>query len=495
MLGTIISITQGILCLGFVLLIHELGHLIAARIVGIRVQKFTVFLAPWFSIIRWKPGKYINFFVPAKDAHILERNNCKDDIEGFEKINPKNWKDTEYVLGWIPLGGYCKFDTQFFRKESENGPEIYPDWDIRNFNAWKRLFVTLSGCAANIILAIAVFFCFYTFSSRRDNQELVEDVFIRYSPYAKRIGFKDNDRIIQADNITIENGLFELNKIVKAKSLKIIREGDTILLKIPLCFQDCLISEKNSNKFQYFLGEYTSRPVIKKIKPESLADSLNLKKGDVILYIDTLSIGSISDLRYKSRERKENYTYLSFARPSFENGYTGEITSIFIMPKYWKDLGVEFPVTKEEYKKTLMEVDDSLRKSHNSALSAINQTTDIALFSVSSYVSDKREDGESEKIEEEKYDGIIGLFQIFPQEWNWSFWLWGVGVFSTATAIFNLLPIPGLDGGQAIFCTLEIILRRKINENILGWINAIGYLILIIWIIWVNVKGIVNLFK
>lgn len=190
MLGTLNSIMQGILCVGVVLLIHELGHLIAARIVGVRVQKFTVFFSPWFSIIRWKPGKYIKFFVSTKEACILEKNYCIDDIEDFDKINPKSWKDTEYVLGWLPLGGYCKFDTQFSRKESEDGPYIYPNWDIRNFNAWKRLFVTLSGCTANIILAIIVFFCFYTFSSRRDSQEHVEDVFIRYSPYAKKLDLK-----------------------------------------------------------------------------------------------------------------------------------------------------------------------------------------------------------------------------------------------------------------------------------------------------------------
>lgn len=180
-------ILQGILCIGFIFTVHELGHLIAARMVGVRVQKFSVFLSPFLALVRWKPSKYVKFFVSKKEAEKLIQSNTNDDLEDFENIKPKSWKDTEYVLGWLPIAGYCQFDTQFSRNESESGPVIYPNWDIRSFHAIKRLFVTLSGIIFNLICAACIFFCLDNFAPKQNFHEN-EDTssLVQYSPYAKK---------------------------------------------------------------------------------------------------------------------------------------------------------------------------------------------------------------------------------------------------------------------------------------------------------------------
>ena len=145
---------------------------------------------------------------------------------------------------------------------------------------------------------------------------------------------------------------------------------------------------------------------------------------------------------------------------------------------------------KTDYFNILQEVEDSLRNKHSSTATAVSATSMIATDMAKSYVSSEedKDDGNDDG------GGIIGIIKVFPNQWDWPFWWYVVAIFSIGVAIFNLLPIPGLDGGQAIFCLLEIILRRKLNENVLGWINGISWLLLLGWIIWVNIKGLINLF-
>lgn len=499
----LIRILQGILCIGFVITVHELGHLIAARIVGVRVQRFSVFLAPWFSIIRWKPGKYLKFFVSAEEGHKLEQQNFHSDLNDFESINPKSWRDTEYVLGWLPIAGYCRFDTQFYREEFEGGPKIYPHWDIRNFKAWKRLFVTLAGITVNIITAAIIFFCLDFFAPRNDYQKLeAENTYVSYTPYAKKIGFKDDDVIIKADTTLIRDALVDLNKILYAKEVTVKRGNETATIQLPEYFVDSVVSDVTNKKFNYYFVYYSQSPAVLSVNKGSVADSLGIKKGDIILGIDSLKLQSTNHLFFQSQERIGDPTNLRFARAN-KDGDWDYFEHTFVMPKKYPIAGMNLAMTKDDYIHVMQYVEDSVRAEHNAAQSALNFTTEVIKGTASSYIpgqdnktsNNKKQQVQTEREEnEDNYSGIIGVFKIFPKEWNWQFWWYAVAIFSIGIAIFNLLPIPGLDGGQAIFCLLEIILRRKLNENVLGWINGISWLLLIGWIIWSNLKGVFSLF-
>lgn len=498
----LIRIIQAILCIGLVLTIHELGHLIAARIVGVRVQRFSVFLSPWFSVVKWKPGKYLKFWVSEKEAHNLEQGNSNEDLNDFDNISPKKWSDTEYVLGWIPIAGYCKFDTQYQRTEREGGPSIYPDWDIRNFQAWKRMFVTLAGIAANIITAGIIFFCLDFFAPRIDyNQIEADSTYVSYSPYAKKIGFKDDDVIIRADSTYIRDGLIDLEPILTANEVMVKRGNDTILINVPAFFADSVINDVTIKKFNYYLVYYSQHPLVSSVNIGSIADSLGIKKGDCILGIDSITLQSTSHLFYQGSERIGVHTNLKFARAN-KDGNWDYFDHSFVMPSKYPIAGMNLAMSKQDYIDVMQYVEDSVRNEHNAAKGALNITSEVIKGTASSYLPDNNDPStissqqagpEIQEDDDSDY-GIVGIVKIFPKEWLWPFWWYVVAMFSIGVAIFNLLPIPGLDGGQAIFCLLEIILRRKLNEDILGWINGISWVLLIIWIIWSNIKGMLGLF-
>lgn len=486
----LLRILQGILCIGFVITIHELGHLIAARIVGVRVQKFSVFLSPFFAIIRWKPGEYLKFLVSKKKSEYLIQQNSNNDLEDFESIKPKSWKDTEYVLGWLPIAGYCQFDTQYSQHESENGPEIYPNWDIRNFHTVKRLFITLSGIIINLICAACIFFCLDYFAPKKNlhvNEE--KALFVQYSPYAEEIGFRNDDQIIKADSIDIRDAMVDLNKILSAKSIKVLRSNDTITINLPLNFRDSIISETQNKLINYYFVYYWQSPLVKDIVSNSIADSIGIKRGDLIIKIDTLNIQSTSSFFYNSAYRIDSLTTLTFARRNISNEWD-VFQHTFVLPSKYPIAGMSLALNKTDYFNILQDVEDSLRNEHSSTATAVNATSMIASDIAKSYVSSDEENKDGDNEEE----GIIGIIKIFPDHWNWPFWWYTVAIFSIGVSIFNLLPIPGLDGGQAIFCLIEIILRRKLNGNILGWINGISLMLLLGWILWINIKGIISLF-
>lgn len=497
----LIRILQGMLCIGFVITVHELGHLIAARIFGIRVQRFSVFLAPWFSIIRWKPGKYLKFFVSAKEGRRLELQNFHSDLNDFESIKPKSWKDTEYVFGWLPIAGYCRFDTQFYREEFEGGPKIYPHWDIRNLKAWKRLFVTLAGITVNIITAVIIFFCLDFFAPRNDyTQSQDEHTYVSYSPYAKKMGFKDDDIIIKADTYRIRDALIDFKKIIHSKEVTVKRGKDTLAIHIPEYFRDSIIRDVTSKKVNYYFVNYSQYPIVLSVKEGSMADSLGIKKGDLIIVLDSIQVPSINHLFYLGKKKIGKTIQLGYARAD-KNGQWKYFESTFVMPKGYPIAGMQLAMNKDEYIHVFQYAEDSARNEHNVAQSTLNLTTEVVKSTALSYIpghdnnkSDSDQQVQNKKDDENKYSGIIGVFRIFPKEWNWQFWWFIVAIFSIGVAIFNLLPIPGLDGGQAIFCLLEIILRRKLNENILDWINGISFLLVLAWIIWSNIKGIMSLF-
>lgn len=484
-----IRIFQGLLCLGFVIFIHELGHLIAARIVGVRVQRFTVFLAPYFSIIRWKPGKYIRFFVGKKQAELLERYNSESDLEDFDSIKPKNWRDTEYVLGWIPLGGYCLFDTQYHWEDNENEKDIYPEWDIRNFRRWKRLFITLAGIIANLLLAVLIFFSLDFFAQKLNIEEQeANSVYVHYSPYAKKIGFQDEDNIIKADTIKIRDALVDLDEILKAETITLERGNDTIVLTLPPYFEDSIYTETKNKLFNYLFIYYSQLPLVKDIRENSIADSLGVKRGDVVIALDSLEVLSTSFLFERSLDKIDSIVKFTLARKNLDDKWDYFEHTITLPSKY-PIAGMEFAYKKRDYINIIQEIEDSIRKNHNAVKQAVISTSSIASDVATSYISK-----EEEEKKDDKNSGLIGLVRVFPNEWNWAFWWYAAAIISIGMAIFNLLPIPGLDGGQAIFCLLEIILRRKLSDNVLGWINGISWILLIIWIVWVNIKGLFSYF-
>lgn len=490
----LIRLLQAILCLGFVLLIHELGHLIAARIVGVRVQKFSVFVSPFFSLVRWKPGSYLKFFVTTKKSKALVRSNIKKDLQDFNAIKPKNWKDTEYVLGWLPIAGYCKFDTQYSTENSQDGHLIYPSWDFRNLHPGKRLFVNLAGVIANIICAAAVFFCLDFFEIKQahqenDTRETKENSnpMVVYSPYAQKVGFRNDDQILMADTFHVPDAVAYLETVLNAKSVKVLRMRDTITINVPQAFRDSIFSETDNKKFNYYFIYYPYYPCVLDVLPNSIADSLGIKRGDYILDIDSISMQSTSQYFYEAYYRVDSLVTFTFAR------FTPELElemfkHSFVLPRKYPFAGMKLAYYKNDYFKISEENHKEEKQEPNSVNTAISTTAKITAGAAKSIVSpDDNED-------KDKFAGIVGWIRLFPDSWDWHFWWLSVAISSIGMAVFNVLPIPGLDGGQALVCLWEMVFGRKMNETVLGLINIIGLLFVLALMIWDAIRGIRSLF-
>lgn len=346
-----------ILCIGFVLIIHSLAHLIAARIFGVRVQEFSLFWAPWFSIIRWKPGKYIKFFVSSAKAQILEKENEEDDLANYDNISPKSWRDTEYVLGWIPIAGHCTFDTRYERRV-EDQPVVYPNWDIRNFNPWKQLIVISAGIVANIILALAIVIC---------------------------LNLNSSAQLDEYCQITSEN----------------VRQNH--------------LDQK-----------------------ERLSDGVPIES-------------SITE-------------------------------------------------TEDYYNNGLKRGMDSVKSEHNSVKESFTLTTGIAKQIFTSFLfsneertvkADQNSNADFHHNQDENVD-VLRAQNNTTKALNWERWWFVVANLSMFVAILNLFPFKGLDGGPILFCLLQIILRRRLNENVMAMINLVGILLLLGWFIWFNFKDLFN---
>lgn len=289
--------------------------------------------------------------------------------------------------------------------------------------------------------------------------------------------------------------MVDLNKILTAKSIKVLRSNDTITINLPPNFRDSIIGETKNKLFNYYFVYYSQCPLVKEIASNSISDSIGIKRGDFIIKIDTLNIPSTSFLFENSVYRIDSLTSLTFARRNLSNDWDFFEHS-FVLPSKYPIAGMTLALNKTDYFNILQEVEDSLRNNHSSIATAVNATSMIATDIAKSYVpsDEDNEDDNDDNDDNDDGGGIIGTIKVFPNHWNWPFWWYAVAIFSIGVAIFNLLPIPGLDGGQAIFWLLEIILRRKLNENVLGWINGISWLLLLGWILWINIKDIISLF-
>jgi len=485
----LIRIAQGILCIATIVMIHEVGHLLAARIFGIRIQKFSIFLAPWFSIARWKPGRYLKFFVSKAQGDVLMIDNANYDNANFNDIKPRSWKDTEYVFGWLPIAGYCLFDT-FFSEKNEDGKDIYPSWDIRNAKPWKRLIVMLAGIIANLLCAFIIFICLFNSSENSQTDMNGENAHVRYSPCAKSIGFEDEDIVISADTNRIVDMVLQHTQITTARTVKVLRQTDTVTISLPVHFNDSIIKEVEKKEFNSYLVYINHLPLVTNIKKGSIADSFGIQKGDFITKIDSVELHSLNLFLTYVINRIDSVTTLTFARKSSDGKKWNYFEKTIKIPLSYPICGMTFAYSKDDFNKTISEAQShgTSTENQNSIANALDATANIASETATYYISSE---DDNEQVDNDAPDGIIGIFYIFPNQWIWPFWWYAVAILSIGIAIFNLLPIPGLDGGQAIFCLLEIVSRHRLNENVMGLINGIGWFIVLGWIIWINIRWLI----
>jgi regulator of sigma E protease len=434
----LIKAAQLILSLSILVTLHELGHFIPAKLFKCRVDKFYLFFDPYFSLFKFK----------------------------------KN--DTEYGIGWIPLGGYVKIagmiDESMDTEQLKSEPQA---WEFRSKPAWQRLIIMLGGVTVNAILGVVIYsgILFYW------GEETLPTANLKYGiaadSLAMEMGLKDGDKILKVGNNTVENFAKIPGEMIlsQAHTLEIERNGQPTTVTLPKDYINKLIKNKASfiaPRFPFVIDDFTSG---------SVGQKAGLLKGDKIVGLDTVATEYFNGFVTQLQLHKNKPVNVQVLR-------NGQPVSIKVTVPEEGKLGI-VPVSMLKYFDT--------KKVEYSLLASIPAGYHRAGETFSSYIKQFSLIFNSEVKGYKHLGGFITLGSAFAPTWDWQVF-WGFTAFlSIALAVMNLLPIPALDGGHVLFTLYEIITRRKPNEKFLEYAQIVGMVLLLGLMVLSNANDVLRL--
>lgn len=429
----LIRVLQLLLSLSILVIFHEFGHFIAAKIFKTRVEKFYLFFNPWFSIFKFKI------------------------------------KDTEYGLGWLPLGGYVKIsgmiDESMDKEQLKQPPQ---PWEFRTKPAWQRLIIMLGGVLVNIILAVFI----YIFMLIYWGEQYLPTSEVKYGitadSLAYEMGLRDGDKIISVDNKVIEEFFKIPGEIIieLAKTVQVERNGEIVNIQIPEGFISKLLSHRDPRfidvRFPF---------VVEEVLDDSPAQRSGLLANDQIIAVNNTPTLFFDQFRKEISDRKGQTVNIQVLRNSDTITTAIEVLQTGMIGVKAKTLPNFFQLKEKKYS-FFEAIPAGTIKTYRSVENYIKQLG-IVLFNpeVGAY---------------KQIGGFITIGSIFPSTWDWQSF-WGLTAFlSVMLAILNILPIPALDGGHVLFLFYEIVSRRKPSDKFLEYAQIVGMVILFGLLIFAN---------
>ncbi len=459
-MSTIITILQFILALGILVTLHELGHFLAARAFGIKVEKFYLFFDAWgFKLFKFKKG------------------------------------DTEYGIGWLPLGGYVKIagmvDESLDTTQMKSEPQ---PWEFRSKPAWQRLIVMVGGVVVNLILGIVIItgLTYTQGDTFIPNEALNLKGGVYAGPAAREMGFKTGDHIVALNGKPVVDLLGEFGNpnflVSDKKVVSVKRELEVWSKDIPSSVHNTIELDTNivlPNNFEEIITKSIKSDIpffapryqfeVKQVVSGGSASKAGIKEGDRFISIDSIQIGSFFE--FKELLSKKAGRTSSFAVVS-KNGEKSKMYisitdegTIGFQPKFYGFEGLE---------KTIQYgLGESVVKGVEKSFTLISANAKGLGKVVSGKTNAKN-----------SLAGPIGIAQMYGSTWDWlNFWSL-TAMLSLALAFMNILPIPSLDGGHVMFLMYEMITRRPVNERVLYIGQVVGMVILfslIAFIFWVDI--------
>ncbi len=436
----LIQAAQFILSLSLLIVLHELGHFIPAKLFKTRVEKFYLFFDPWFSLFKKKIG------------------------------------GTEYGVGWLPLGGYVKIsgmiDESMDKEQMKKPPQ---PWEFRSKPAWQRLIIMIGGVTVNVILAILI----YAGMMMHYGEEYLPNENVKYGitadSTAQAIGLRNGDKIIEVDGTPIEKFSQIPLEILLGDEGRILLERDGKEMEVLVSETDKrdLIKSRSSLvglRIPYVVGSFTDSSAAKMAGLE-LGDSLVGLNGKPLSFFDEY-IEAVpkyaGDTVALSIVRGNNPMTLNIPVP--ESGKIGV---------YTKPPGTYFSFETRKYN-AIEAVPAGINKSFTVLGDYIRQFKLILNPETEAY---------------KEVGGFLMIAQQYGTKWDWQRF-WGFTAFlSIMLAFLNILPIPALDGGHVVFVLWEMISGRKPSEKILEYAQVAGFVILMGLILLANGNDILRLFQ
>ncbi len=430
----LIKAAQLIAALSLLVIIHELGHFLWARVFKIRVEKFYIFFNPWFSLAKWKP---------------------------------KN-SETTYGIGWLPLGGYVKIagmiDESMDKEQMAQPPK---PWEFRTKPAWQRLLVMTGGVLNNFILAIIIYagIAWYWGEKTIPYQNAYEGM--DFTPAAQALGFRNGDILLAADGKVIDSrdrsGLF---KMLEADEVRVLRNHtDTVTLRMP---ENAVTSLPQEDPFM----AYRLPVFVKQVMPGEPAAKAGLVEGDRIVAVGDSLTPAYTELVPALTAYASTEVPLAILRE-------GDTIMTKAIPTAQGKLGFGLMAPME-----IFECDTTQYGFFRSIPVGISNGTGMLV----SYVGSLKHVFTKEGAESIGGFGAIG--NLFPEKWNWrTFWEM-TAFLSIMLAFMNIIPIPALDGGHVAFLLWEVVTRRKPSDKFMEYAQMAGMLFLLLLLVYANSNDI-----
>ena len=438
----LVKALQLILSLSILVLVHEFGHFIFARIFKVRVEKFYLFFDPWFSIFKFKP---------------------------------KN-SDTEYGVGWLPLGGYCKIsgmiDESMDKEAMAQPPKPY---EFRSKPAGQRLMIMVAGVLFNFLLALFIYsMVLFTWGDTFLPLKNVK-AGMDYSETFHNVGFQDGDILLKADDTELERfGEDCFRRVLNAQTVTVLRGGVETVIPIPEDMAQRVMRDKKG--FASYRFPMVVRELGKTESGESPAAVAGLQPGDSIVSINGIVTPSFYEVGEVLAQNKDKEVLVGFYRAGIPQTLTLHTDTAGKMGIYSVSPFDMYQTVTRKY----------------GFFESFPAGVMLGVNTLKGYVSDMKYVFTKEGASSLGGFGTIG--SLFPAEWDWhSFWM-KTAFLSIILAFMNIPPIPALDGGHVMFLLYEVIARRKPSDKFLEYAQVTGMFLLFALLIYANGNDIFRFF-
>ena len=425
---TLIQLFQFILSISILVILHELGHFIPAKLFKTKVEKFYLFFDPWFSLVKKKVG------------------------------------DTEYGIGWLPFGGYVKIagmvdesmDTEQLKKPAE-------PWEFRSKPAWQRLIIMLGGVTVNFFLAWFIYSSLSYFKGEtfHDNAKFENGVAV--SDAGQKMGLKTGDKILKIDGKPAERMETSTINMLFANNATVLREGKEVTFPINEDGVAAVLAQSEAKA--YFSPRFPA--VIDSLFQNGTAKAAGLLKGDKIVGVNGKPIAFFDELGPELDKYKNQNISLDIERNNAPQKIDVKVDN-----KGKLGFSTDTNVAQKEFEKSQVTKKYSL-------LGAIprgfQRTIDVLTMQIKQFkiVFNSKTQGYK------KVSGPIGIIKQMPETINWEFFWSFTAMFSVWLAFLNLIPIPGLDGGHVMFTLWEMITGKPVPQKVLENAQMIGVIFLL----------------
>jgi regulator of sigma E protease len=424
-MDTLIQVSQLILMLSILVILHEFGHYITAKMFKVRVEKFYLFMDAGFSLIKKKIG------------------------------------ETEWGIGWLPLGGYVKLSGMIDESMDTDQMKTEPQpWEFRSKPAWQRLVIMLGGIIVNILLAWLIYsVVFSTYGKKYISTNVTQENGLAFGETGKKVGFKDGDRIIEADGKFQPRFNWMQLDVLLGDKIVVQRDGKPVTITL---------SDDELKMILETEGRDFMHPWVKNIVVDSLSKDSNAVKagflvGDQLATVNGKEVRYIGQLQEEAFKHKNGKINIGVVRNGQPLTLTPAVDSIGHVGLY------QGPAVKKEYRVTehygfFQAIPEAMKESYELIVYNVKQFKLILRPSTGAY---------------KQVTSVVGIATKLPTTWNWEFFWNFTALFSIGLAFMNILPIPGLDGGHAIFTIAEMITGRRLGDKAAGVVQTVGMVILL----------------